>query len=173
MGKIMKKQNLSKEQKNPLGAALLKNDCLLTPQYITDALGPFDLDPCAGENTKIGKVNLFYSRGENGLISEWKGFVWCNPPFSQKEIWAKKMIDHNNGILILPERGSAPWFGPLAEKCGCYFVMGKKINFEGGNSSNNLGSILFPFGSDAIKRIKESNLPGHMVKVEWFRQRCT
>jgi hypothetical protein len=159
--------------KHLLGAALLKNDCLRTPKYITDALGKFDLDPCAGEFTKIATVNLWDGRGQNGLIEKWEGFVWCNPPFSQKEIWAEKMIQHGNGILILPERGSAPWFGPLAEKAGCYFVMGKKINFEGGSSSNNLGSILFPFGELAVKRIKESGLPGHFVRVDWFRQRCT
>ena len=156
-----------------LGAALLKNDCLQTPKYITDALGEFDLDPCSGENTTIGKINLWDGRGENGLSEKWNGFVWCNPPFSQKEIWAEKMIQHGNGILILPERGSAPWFGPLAEKSGCYFVMGKKINFEGGSSSNNLGSILFAFGEIAVQRIKDSGLPGHFVRVDWFRQRCT
>ena len=156
-----------------LGAALLKNDCLRTPKYITDALGKFDLDPCSGENTRIGKINLWDGRGENGMAEKWNGFVWCNPPFSQKEIWAEKMIQHGNGILILPERGSAPWFGPLAEKSGCYFVMGKKINFEGGSSSNNLGSILFAFGEIAVQRIKDSGLPGHFVRVDWFRKRCT
>lgn len=151
---------------------LKKNDILQTPDYIWQPLGPFDLDPCAGEFTQIGKVNWWDGRGENGLEREWSGFVWCNPPFSQKEIWAEKMIKHNNGILILPERGSVPWFGPLAESVGVYFVMGKKINFIGGPSSNNLGSILFPFGSEAVNRIEKSDLPGHLVNVRWFKPRC-
>ena len=81
------------------------------------------------------------------------------------------MIEHNNGILLLPERGSAPWFGPLAEKCGKYFVMGKKINFDGGPSSNNIGSVLFPFGDEAIEKIANSNLPGHYNSVLWFNPR--
>lgn len=148
-----------------------KNDCLRTPKYIIDSLGPFDLDPCAGEHTNIARVNLWDGRGENGLTQKWHGFVWCNPPFSQKEIWAEKMVVHGNGILILPERGSAPWFGPLCEKAGRYFVMGKKINFEGGSSSNNIGSVLFPFGYEAIRRINNSGLPGHFVSVEWFKRR--
>lgn len=63
------------------------NDTLQTPQYIIDALRSFDLDPCAGENTTIAKKNWCISRGENGLDLEWFGFVWCNPPFSQKELW--------------------------------------------------------------------------------------
>lgn len=148
-----------------------KNDTLRTPQYIIDAIGHIDLDPCAGGVTNIGGTNWWDGRSENGLNKEWFGFVYCNPPFSKKEQWIEKMIQYNNGILILPERGSAPWFGPLAEKAGMYFVMGKKINFEGGNSSNNIGSVLFPFGKEAIKRIENSGLPGHFVNVRWFKPR--
>lgn len=152
---------------------MTKNDILQTPEWVYKALGPFDLDPCAGENTRIAEINLWDGRCENGLTKDWLGgqFVWCNPPYSQKELWIEKMIDHGHGILILPERGSAPWFGPLARSCRNYFVMGKKINFIGGSSSNPLGSILFPFGHEAIDRIVFSNLPGHMNHVNWFRPR--
>lgn len=148
-----------------------KNDILRTPDYIIDALGEIDLDPCAGELTKIGEVNWWDGRSEDGLEKEWFGFVYCNPPFSKKEQWIEKMIQHNNGILMLPERGSAPWFGPLAQAAGRYFVMGKKINFIGGSSSNNVGSVLFPFGDEAVVRIEESGLSGHFVEVKWFRPR--
>ena len=148
-----------------------KNDDLQTPQFLIDALGPFDLDPCAGLNTTIGKQNYCIDRDEDGLTLPWTGFVYCNPPFSQKEIWIEKMIAHNNGILILPERGSAPWFGPLAQSVGYYFVMGKKIDFVNGPSSNNLGSCLFPFGPIAKNRIYYSGLPGHMNKVQFFTAR--
>jgi hypothetical protein len=150
---------------------LKTNDILQTPEYIHLPLGPFDLDPCSGLDTNIASFNWCEKNGFDGLFLDWFGYVWCNPPFSQKELWIKKMIAHGNGILILPERGSAPWFGPLAESCGRYFVMGKKINFVGGPSSNNLGSCLFPFGEKAVEKIKNSGLPGHMVTVEFFRGR--
>src|SRR5690348_7550031 len=107
-------------------------DKLQTPQYIIDALGPFDLDPCADIDTNIGTKNYCIDRGEDGLSLKWEGLVFCNPPFSEKALWIEKMIEHKNGILLLPERGSAPWFGPLAQEAGSYFVMGKKINFIGG-----------------------------------------
>lgn len=148
-----------------------KNDILQTPEWVWRELGSIDLDPCAGADTSIAKTNWALERGENGLICDWFGFVYCNPPFSQKEQWANKMIDHGNGILILPERGSAPWFGPLAQAAGSYWVMGKKINFVGGPSSNNLGSVLFLFGKDACNRILNSNLPGHFVTVDFYRSR--
>lgn len=150
---------------------LKKNDCLQTPEWVYSQLGSIDLDPCAGPDTEIARVNLAVQRGECGLAADWSGFVYCNPPFSQKEVWAQKMIDHGDGILILPERGSAPWFGPLASAAGSYFVMGRKINFVGGPSSNNLGSVLFLFGNEAKRRVMDSKLPGHMVLVETFRSR--
>lgn len=148
------------------------NDFLQTPKYIIEALGgKFDLDPCAGEKTKIGDLNLWNGRGEDGLTINWEGIAYVNPPFSQKELWIKKAIYHNNCILLLPERGSAPWFGSLAKAAGKYFVMGKKINFIGGSSSNNVGTVLFPFGAEAIERIEKSGLPGHFNIVEWFNPR--
>ncbi len=148
-----------------------KNDRLQTPRWVYSRLGNIDLDPCAGIDTRIGSINWAIERGENGLDQEWSGFVFCNPPFSQKEPWAARMREHGRGILILPERGSAPWFGPLAISAGHYWVMGKKINFVGGSSSNNLGSCLFLFGEDAVQRLIESELPGHLVEVKTFMAR--
>ncbi len=152
-------------------AGLKANDCLQTPHWIWSTLGAIDLDPCAAADTTIGAVNYAIERGENGLALPWFGFVYCNPPFSQKEAWAQQMIEHGRGILILPERGSAPWFGPLANAAGSYWVMGRKINFIGGPSSNNLGSVLFPFGAEARARLLSSGLPGHLADVTAYRPR--
>lgn len=146
----------------------MKNDDLETPMYIINALAPFDLDPCSGDYTVFAKTNWWIGRGEDGLKKEWFGFVWCNPPFSEKKVWIDKMISHGNGILLLPERGSAPWFGEVAKEANKYFVMGKKINFIGGSSSNNIGSVLFLFGDLAVKRIYNSGLCGHLVTVNFF-----
>lgn len=146
-------------------------DHLKTPPWVYEALWPIDLDPCAGADTTIGDTNWSIERNEDGLLRDWHGFVYCNPPFSQKELWAKEMVKHGTGILILPERGSAPWFGPLAEKAGQYWVMGQKINFIGGPSSNNLGSVLFLFGVKAVRRVLNSGLPGHLVTVSDYRPR--
>lgn len=151
--------------------ALKKNDRLQTPPWVWQALRPFDLDPCAAPETMIGARNYALECGQDGLQLPWDGFVWCNPPFSQKEVWAERMIEHGNGLLILPERGSAPWFAPVAVAAGSYWVMGKKINFIGGSSSNNLGSVIFPFGSCAKERLMRSDLPGHYVAVLQQRPR--
>lgn len=150
---------------------LKNNDRLKTPEWVYKPLGLIDLDPCAGFDTSIGTTNWAIERGEDGLKREWHGFVYCNPPFSQKELWIEKMIDHGKGILLLPERGSTPWHGPCADTCRRHFTMGKKINFEGGSSSNPTGSTLFIFGDEAVQRIIDSGLPGTLNKVEFYRPR--
>lgn len=152
---------------------LKPNDCLQTPPWVYEPLGRIDLDPCAGHETRIGRVNYALERSEDGLSLPWEGFVYCNPPFSEKLAWAARCAAHGHGLLLLPERGSAPWFGPLAQKAGRYWVMGQKINFIGGPSSNNLGSVLFPFGEEAVERLLSSGLPGHLVEVRLFRARPT
>jgi len=148
-----------------------KNDLLKTPEWVYQEFGNVDLDPCAGFDTAIAETNWAIERNENGLYRKWVGFVYCNPPFSKKELWIKRMMFHRNGILLLPERGSAPWFGSLARSAGYYWVMGKKINFIGGSSSNNVGSVLFLFGDEAKNRILNSRLPGHLVEVLKYRSR--
>jgi len=150
---------------------LKENDFLQTPEWVYKTLGAIDLDPCAAPNTAIGRTNYVYEQGENGLELEWFGFVYCNPPFSKKEQWIEKMVGHGNGILLLPERGSTPWHGPCANACKYHFTMGKKINFEGGSSSNPTGSTMFLFGEEAKKRIINSGLPGTLNRVELYRAR--
>lgn len=143
---------------------MLKNDCLTTPKWVYKPLGSIDLDPCAGVDTNIGTNNYRLEDGRDGLILPWGGFVFCNPPFSQKELWIERMKTHGTGILLLPERGSTPWHGPCAESCTYHFTMGKKINF-GGGSSNPTGSTLFLFGEDAKQRVIDSGLTGTLNKV--------
>jgi len=148
-----------------------KNDNLRTPDWVIKELGNIDLDPCAGEFTAIADVNWSICRGEDGLKRDWFGFVYCNPPFSQKELWIEKMVQYKYGILLLPERGSAPWSAPLSNSCKYRWTMGRKINFEGGNSSNNCGSVLFLFGDEAIDRVISSSLPGTLDKTLLYHPR--
>lgn len=74
----------------------------ITPKYILDALGPFDLDPCAAVAQPWPTAHVQYT--EQGLESDWFGRVWCNPPFHRfrRGLWMAKMAEHNNGIMLVP-----------------------------------------------------------------------
>ena len=52
----------------------------LTPLHIIEALGPFDLDPCAYPDWPTARTRLVLPT--DGLAAEWKGRVWLNPPYS-------------------------------------------------------------------------------------------
>lgn len=81
---------------NPTLQELPEKDTWETPDWLVngigDAIGGFDLDPCAGPDTTIADTNYSIQRGEDGLERGWFGDVWVNPPFSEKESWIDKAI---------------------------------------------------------------------------------
>jgi hypothetical protein len=49
----------------------------LTPKFILDALGPFDLDPCAAPSPRPWPTALNHIElPEDGLKASWSGLVW-------------------------------------------------------------------------------------------------
>ena len=76
-------QNWAKNKQFPNSK---KND-FWTPEAVFEALnerfGPFTLDAAASEENHL--VELFYDKEMNSLEQEWKGRVWCNPPYVKQE----------------------------------------------------------------------------------------
>jgi hypothetical protein len=83
--------------------AIGQTDTWITPQYITDALGGFDLDPCAHTEMPWQHAKANYTVEDDGLSSTWFGRVWLNPPFNQYQLplWMEKMSKHKNGIMMI------------------------------------------------------------------------
>lgn len=78
-------------------------DNWITPKYITDALGVFDLDPCAHTQMPWFHAKKSYTILDDGLTQDWIGRVWLNPPFNQYIIgaWMEKMSEHKNGVMLI------------------------------------------------------------------------
>src|SRR5690606_26374816 len=53
----------------------------LTPPGITQALGPFDLDPCGHPGWVTARELICPPR--DGLAEHWAGRVWLNPPYRE------------------------------------------------------------------------------------------
>lgn len=141
-----------------------KNDEWYTPAYIFDALNcTFDLDVAAPADYRTFVPAIKFIT-ENSLSIPWSGFVWCNPPFGKrntKMAWIEKMIEHNNGILLTPDRTSAPWWQYAALRSGSLLQVRGKIKFytpEGttGDSPGN-GTTLFAFGEKAIAALNRAD----------------
>lgn len=103
-----------------------------TPAYIFEALGErFDLDVASPPAGPLHvPADSFYSRGS--LEKQWDGFVWMNPPFghqSTKRLWLAKFFDHGDGIALLPDRTSAPWWQEAAPLASSVMFIAPKVKF--------------------------------------------
>jgi len=71
----------------------------------------FTVDAAADDKNALHEV--FWTKKTNGLTQSWAGHrVFCNPPFSQKHLWAAKAAEGEAGVavLILPATVEQEWF---------------------------------------------------------------
>lgn len=149
-----------------------KSDEWYTPKYVFDALGVvFDLDvasPIGGP--RYVPCNQYLTVENDGLRSPWGGFVWMNPPYGHqrgKRSWLGRFFEHGNGIALVPDRTSAPWFQEYAPLSDLICFVSPKIKFEKpdgslGESPGN-GTALLGVGIRAILALKGCGL-GMVVK---------
>ena len=153
-------------------SASAQTDIWLTPPEIIKDLGPFDLDPCAAENSPCDTAKTHYT--ENGLLLPWHGFVWCNPPYTRELIGAfmQRCAMHNNGLAMTFARTETEWFfayvWPVAT--AILFVEGR-IHFykpDGTRAKGNCGgpSVIIAYGSDARSRLKASSVKGKFIELK-------
>jgi hypothetical protein len=84
-------------------SAAAKSVVWITPTYITDPLGGFDLDPCSFDGHPWPVSERRFTEEQDGLLQPWEGRVWLNPPFgSEKWKFLERMVEHNNGVALLP-----------------------------------------------------------------------
>lgn len=107
-------------------------DTWLTPPELIDALGPFDLDPCAAPEPRpwpTAATMLSEPEGD-GLAADWRGLVWCNPPYSDAERWLRKLARHGDGIAMLFVRAETGlWRRHVWGAAECLLVLGSRIAF--------------------------------------------
>lgn len=131
-------------------------DDWVTPRYLFDAIGlHFDLDVAAPiEGPRHVPCSNWYHKIDNGLTRPWYGLVWMNPPFGHqrhKREWLAKFFQHDNGIALVPDRTSAPWFQEFAPRADRICWVSPRIKFERPDGSKGMspgtGTALFARGS--------------------------
>lgn len=83
-----------------------------TPREIIEALGEFDLDPCAPIKPLWHTAKIMYNKADDGLTKDWVGRVWLNPPYPRPliEQFVKRLAEHGNGIALLFNRCDSKMF---------------------------------------------------------------
>jgi len=115
-----------------------------TPREITRVLGPFDLDPCAGDPRPWSHAKINWTERMNGLDREWFGRVWMNPPYSTGliELFIDKFVEHDNGIALVFPRIETKWFQKLVKGSSLIFLRKGRIIFCKNEGSFSSGGIL-------------------------------
>ena len=146
-----------------------------TPEYIFDALGlAFSLDPASPGAEIVPWIPAMhhYTYEDNGLIKEWTGNVFMNPPYgSDTPTWFRKLALHGNGIGLVFCRSDTKWFHeyiPMAQ--AICFIKGR-VQFvkadDAFDYANNLhkpkggcgaASMLVAFGEDNAKALYNCGL---------------
>lgn len=142
----------------------------LTPPSIIEALGPFDLDPCAPINRPWATANKHFTVEDNGLIQPWTGRVWLNPPYgSETGKWMKRMSEHGNGIVLIFARTETKAFFDhvWGKAASCLWLRGRLTfhNVDGTKPKYSGGapSVLIAYGDANAAKLITCGLDGRVT----------
>ena len=135
-----------------------RTDTWITPQCIIDALGPFDLDPCAAIDQPWACARQQYNRLQDGFNREWSGRVWLNPPYGAEcDKWLHRLAEHGRGTaLIFARTETRMFFRHVWGRATALLFLRGRLTFctpDGRAARRNAGgpSVLVAYGrSDAV-----------------------
>lgn len=147
-----------------------------TPPSIFEMLGlTFDLDPCHPESVLPWiPVRKTYNALDNGLKQDWKGLVWCNPPYGKFTAeWLKRMHEHRDGIALVFARTDCKWYHDYVAKADAVLFLKGRIRFVDGlgatgNSGAGCGSMLVAWGKPALDALTRTHQEGHLVVINQY-----
>lgn len=145
----------------------------LTPKYIIDALGHFDLDPCCPDNMPWRTADIMLTKKEDGTTAPWKGRVWLNPPYG-RDAWPflDRMCHHSGGgvALIFVRTDARQWHDyvfPFADSV--FFIRGRirfcRADGTQGDSCPTPSALVAYSHKDTIA-IRNSGLKGTLVLLK-------
>lgn len=144
----------------------------LTPPWILERLGTFDLDPCAAPEPRpwdTARRHISPADG-NGLTNPWAGRVWLNPPYNKNaRHWLARLAHHGTGTALLFARTDTAWFTEtvFAHASALLFLSGR-VHFcrpDGTTAPFNAGapSVLAAYGTKDAEILAESQFFGALI----------
>lgn len=139
-----------------------------TPPHVFEALGTeFHVDVASPGHEVTPWIPAGYFFTSRSLERLWYGFVWMNPPFGKRnglEPWLEKFFAHGNGIALVPDRTSAPWWQRFAPRSDMALFVASKIKFIGADGqpgkSPAQGTTLLAVGAKATEAIERAGRAG-------------
>ena len=140
----------------------------MTPRWIIDALGPFDLDPCAADPRPWDCAEVNLSEADDGLRQAWAGRTWLNPPFDRYRVgkWIGRLAEHGRGTALLHARTETEWFRICWQRSTAILFMAKRLIFaksdgtpcttrSGERANSGAPPVLVAFGDYDAMRLRQ------------------
>lgn len=92
-----------------------------TPAWVFDGMGlVFDMDVAAPveESERRTPARRFLTVHDDGLATDWAGLVWMNPPYSKAAPWARKWMQHPDGVCLVSV--SSSWVNEMVGVADCF-----------------------------------------------------
>lgn len=130
-------------------------------EYIEAArktMGGIDVDPASSELAQnVVKAKTYFTVKTNGLLHDWNGNVWLNPPYAAKLIvpFVEKLVGHlqagdvKQAIMLTHCNSDTRWYHKAWEHCSAFCQTRGRVRFYntyGVANSPTHGHVFLYFG---------------------------
>ena len=144
----------------------------LTPPWVLEQLGTFDLDPCAPVNAPWPTARHHFTINDDGLAQDWEGRVFMNSPYGRViPLWMRKMAQHAYGTALVFARTDTEWFfESVWSKATALLFLRKHLHFHhvtGERARHNSGapSVLVAYGMEDADQLAYADFDGKFVPL--------
>jgi len=111
----------------------------------------FTLDPCTSTSkpNNLGLKHYFLYPEQDGLLEDWKGRVFVNPPFKHADKWVKKAYEEGQKgakvVVLVPVKSDTAWWHDYALKAKEIRFIRGRVTFENFKDPFIIGICLLIF----------------------------
>ena len=139
-----------------------------TPPHVFKALDcTFDVDVASPGQYRTPWIPAEDFLTFKSLDRGWRGLVWMNPPFGGRNAlvpWLEKFFAHGDGVALVPDRTSAPWWQQFAPRADLALFVSPKLKFIDANgqpgASPAQGTTLLAAGPRAVAALRRAAANG-------------
>lgn len=125
-----------------------------------EVMGRIDLDPASSDAAqKTVRAGRFFSKEDDGLLQDWAGNIWLNPPYASGLVdkFANKLVDSlpdiEQAVVLVNNATETRWFQLLANHADAICFVAKRIKFLDANGepkqSPLQGQAFFYYGMNS------------------------
>lgn len=136
-------------------------------QPIAEAVGGFDLDPCACDDSHLAETNI---RNVGGLRTDWGeyGKVYANHPFDKPTPWIRKAATCDADLVITLSKAdpSADWFQDWLIQADYLCFPNRRIEFVGFDNDPGFGIVFGAFGDVPDSLVQQFESLGWTIALD-------